>query len=80
MSAKTNQLEEMYQLEKENKLLRTALTNSTIALDDWLRTYAYDLCKKEHVEESYERIRQKGGTLYYIAILQEENRKALKPK
>jgi len=78
--AKTNELEEMYQLEKENKLLREALTNSTIALDDWLRTYAWDLCKEEHVEESRKRIQLGGGTLYYIAVLQEANRNALKFK
>lgn len=80
MTSRTNELEELYRLEKENKLLHEALTNSTIALDDWLRTYAYDLCKKEHVQESYERISQNGGTLYYIACLQEANRNALKPK
>lgn len=80
MTAKTNELEEMYRLEKENKLLRTALTNSTIALDDWLRTFAYDLCRKEHVKESYARISQNGGTLAYIADLQQANRNALKPK
>lgn len=80
MTAKTNELEEMYRLEKENKLLRKALTNSTIALDDWLRTFAYDLCKEEHVKESFDRISQNGGTLAYLADLQQENRNALKPK
>lgn len=80
MIAKINELEEMYQLEQENKLLREALTNSTIALDDWIRTFASELCHEKHVQESYERINQGGGTLYYIAVLQEANRNALKPK
>lgn len=80
MTAKTNELEEMYQLEKENKLLRKALTNSTIALDDWLRTFASELCYEKHVQESYARISQNGGTLAYIADLQQANRNVLKPK
>lgn len=80
MTAQTNELEELYLLEQENKLLHEALTNSTIALDDWLRTFASELCHKKHVQESYARINQNGGTLHYIAVLQQANRNALKFK
>ena len=39
------------------------------ALLDWLRTYASEECKPEHVAESTQRIFDGGGTLYYIARL-----------
>ena len=46
------------------------------ALGDWLHTYAPEFCDKKYVKESRNRIREKGGTLAYIADLQMEIFKA----
>ena len=54
-----------------------ALNTSIVAIDDWLNTYAYDLCNEERVKEAGNRIKENGGTCYYIAITQEKNRQAL---
>ena len=56
--------------------LEKALTRSVTALDDWLNTYASELCDPKRVEEAAVRIREH-GTLAYIADVQEENREAL---
>ena len=54
-----------------------ALSESIIAIDDWLNTYAFDLCSEERVKEAHDRIMREGGTLAYIAEIQQRNRKAL---
>ena len=56
--------------------LRGALTRSVTALNDWLATYADDLCDPEHVATARARIAE-FGTLAYIAEVQQQNRAAL---
>lgn len=53
-----------------------ALKTSITALDDWLNTYASELCNEERVKEAYQRIHQY-GTIGYIANVQLKNREAL---
>jgi hypothetical protein len=57
--------------------MKEALRHSMIALDDWLNTYAPEFCDEERVKEARKRIMDEGGTLAYIADLQERNRTAL---
>lgn len=57
--------------------MREALKRSMIALDDWLNLYASDQCDATRVEEARKRINE-GGTLWYIANVQRQNREALK--
>lgn len=59
------------------KNLRKALRRSNAALDDWVRSYAPDFVKQEHLDETLERIREGGGTLAYIADVKEGNQEAL---
>ncbi len=47
------------------------------ALDDWLNTYASEFCDEARVKEAGGRIMEEGGTLAYIADVQEQNHKAL---
>jgi hypothetical protein len=54
-----------------------ALRRSVTAIDDWLNTFAYDLCDEKRVAEAHERIHREGGTLHYIAVVQQDNRAAL---
>lgn len=63
-------------LEAEIERLRGALEQSRMALDDWLNTYAPDMCDEKRVAEAHARIGQY-GTLYYIALVQEQNCAAL---
>ena len=63
--------------EKDMEMLRAGLERSSIALDDWVRTYASEHCSQERVRESWGRILRSGGTLAYIADIQEENRAIL---
>ena len=62
------------------RALRAALRRSMVALDDWINTYASEMCDKARVEEAWKRIKDEGGTLAYIADVQELNRKALKAR
>lgn len=55
-----------------------ALKASRIALDDWLNTYAAEHCDARRVCEAYERIKNNGGTLSYLADIQTTNRACLK--
>lgn len=55
-----------------------ALDASHVGLDDWLHTYASDMCGEEHVQASRANISEGGGTLAYIAKLQQENRLVLR--
>lgn len=57
-------------------VLREALERSIVAIDDWLNTYAANLCDEDDVREAQERI-GKYGTLAYIAQIQQQNRAAL---
>lgn len=57
--------------------LADALTLSKLAIDDWLNQYAYDLFDPARVQEAKDRIRKYGGTLAYIATIQDINRTAL---
>lgn len=59
-----------------NAGLRQALERSVVAIDDWLNTYAPDLCHEDRVKEAAFRISEH-GTLWYIASVQEQNRAAL---
>lgn len=54
-----------------------ALERSILAIDDWLHQYAPEFCGENYVSETYERLSQAGGTLAYIAEVQEQNRAAL---
>jgi hypothetical protein len=60
----------------EIEQLRTALTRSMVAIDDWLHQYAGELCDEKRVAESWARI-NKHGTIGYICEVQEQNRHAL---
>ncbi len=51
-----------------------ALDTSRVAIDDWLNTYAHDMCDEKRVKEARDRIYENGGTLAYIARIQEHNR------
>jgi hypothetical protein len=57
--------------------MREALQASIDALDDWLNTYASDMCDQDRVEAAWKRITDNGGTLAYIAQTQQRNREAL---
>lgn len=57
--------------------LEEALEVSRIAIDDWLNTYAAELCDETRVHEARERIKEASGTLAYIAAVQTANRAAL---
>lgn len=57
--------------------LEAALRNSMTAIDDWLHVYAYDMCDEADVRNSHKRIANEGGTLSYIASVQQQNRQAL---
>jgi hypothetical protein len=60
----------------EIEQLRTALTRSMVAIDDWLHQYAGELCDEKRVAESWARI-NKHGPIGYICEVQEQNRRAL---
>lgn len=53
---------------------KAALDTSRVAIDDWLNTYAHDMCDEERVKEARDRIYKNGGTIAYIARIQEHNR------
>lgn len=61
----------------DKALVRQALEDSILSIDDWLNTYASEMCDQARVKEARERIREAGGTLAYIADIQEANRRAL---
>ena len=58
----------------ERKLLR----DCSIALDHWLHQYAPEQCDSSHVRTSIVIMMDSGGTLAYIARLQQRIRKTLK--
>ena len=63
--------------EYADESILAALERSSTALDDWLNTYAPDLCDAARVKEARQRIRDGHGTLAYIAGLQEQLRAAI---
>ena len=65
-------------LSAEAKLAQAveALDRSMTAIDDWLNVYASDMCDEGRVSEAHSRISNAGGTLAYIAKVQDENRRA----
>lgn len=66
-----------HEAEKRIAVLTEAVTESNLALDDWINTYAQDECDPGRVAEAKTRIRQGGGTLAYIAKLRQKNKTAL---
>jgi len=64
-------------LEAERDRLREAAQTASVALDDWIHSYAPEECGEPYVTETYKRIRNGGGTLAYIAEVQSELRTAL---
>lgn len=47
------------------------------AMNVWVNTYAPEFCDKEHVENSRKIISESGGTLAYIADINEQIHEAL---
>jgi hypothetical protein len=70
-------MREIARLEGLNDELLAALKTSVIAIDDWLNTYAADHCNETHVIAARERISNSGGTLAYIADVQQKNRQTI---
>lgn len=60
-----------------DEALREALERSVQAIDDWLNVYAEEMCDPARVAEARGRIWAGGGTLAYIAEVQQQNRRAL---
>lgn len=56
---------------------RAALERSSVALEDWVNIYAPEFCNKGRVREADVRIHAHGGTLAYIADVQQQARDAL---
>ena len=65
------------ELTDENEALRAALERSVVAIDDWLNLSNPEPCGTERVREAGTRLWGHGGTIAYIANVQEQNRKAL---
>lgn len=58
--------------------MKMLLEELHIALNDWLYTYASDMADSKDVKESFQRIKENGGTIGYIAGLQRKIRTELK--
>ena len=69
--------EDNIRLERERDAARKALRKASVALDDWLNTYAAEFCDDGRVKEAYDRINENGGTIAYIADLRQEIRAIL---
>lgn len=67
-------------LQAELAKAREALEDSQQALNDWVVTYASDMCGEKTVQEAKERINGAGGTLAYIAGISERNRIVLQQR
>ncbi len=65
-------------MERREERMREALERSVVAIDDWLHSYAPAFCDPKRVEEAKARVASV-GTLYYIGIVQRDNRAALTP-
>lgn len=64
-------------LRKACEKMGIALERSITALDDWIHIYAPEHCHAAKVKRSRERIQDEGGTLHYIAVVQQQNRNAI---
>lgn len=53
--------------EAERGAMRAVVEAAQVALNDWLLTYASDMCHASDVDAARARIRQAGGTLAYIS-------------
>lgn len=51
------------------KAMEAALSAAIIALDDWTRTIAPEHCILSDVEDTHNRLRNNGGTLYYVSLV-----------
>lgn len=69
---------QLAELAAENEQLKEAMERSIVAIDDWLHQYASDMCLEDHVKATGRRIFENGGTLAYIADVQEKNRVAIR--
>ena len=49
--------------------LEELLEELSVALDDWVTTYASDWCDSKHVRKSWHRIMNNGGTIAYASNL-----------
>ena len=56
---------------------KEALERSLLALNDWIHTYAPEMCDADDVARSRSRIRNQGGTLAYLADITLEVRQAI---
>jgi septal ring factor EnvC (AmiA/AmiB activator) len=61
----------------ESGEMSTLLEANSIALSNWMHTYASDMCHENDVKLARKQIMDGGGTLAYIADLMQANRKAL---
>jgi hypothetical protein len=59
------------------KALEGALRLCGVALNDWVLTYASDMCDEKEVAEAWIRIRKSGAILLYISDVEEAARRAL---
>ncbi len=57
---------------------RQLLRDLDVALTDWVRQYAPDMCSEKSCKESIKRVWDAGGTLAYIAALRERIRRVTK--
>lgn len=65
------------QLQTENVEFRVLLMRASMALDDWIVTYASDHCYPEQIESTQKRISAGGGTLAYVSDITDAITKAL---
>lgn len=64
-------------LQQHADALAEALEATKTALDDWMNTYASELCDEQNAMTAKQRIRDNGGTLAYIAMLRRQAQAAL---
>ena len=57
---------------------RELLRDCSAALEYWLNQYAPDMCDRKEVDKTCRAMMEVGGTIAYIADLQQRIRKALK--
>lgn len=62
------------------KLERAALIAADLALTDWVRSYAPEMCSTGSVRASFSRVYAAGGTLAYIAGVRAQIKAALKTR
>jgi hypothetical protein len=70
---------DMLKLQNRVKELEGMLRINMTALDDWLHVLAPYECDEKHVNGTRKRL-NKGGTIYYLANIQQQNRQVLAGK